>query len=393
MALQLGLPQIDLELGREVRDSMFLSTVRDGMAGKHTGLEIGLEMVRKLGGVQQSRYYLIGAHSGVGKTQFVDFTFVFALWLTAKAENRSLKILYYSLELPSVVKKAKWCSMYIFWKYGVMMSTDFVLGRLRDRLPTDEEFARIEEAYRFVELMLQDMVLIDHYVTPSTVYKTITDRYYPNYGVVTREKLTDDQRAEGQVPLAIKFEPTKPVPLTLLIIDHLALLEGDNQKSTMDEMSKYAVNLRNMFGLTPVFIQQFNQDLFKSRREAVSRLGPGKVVSVMAPKQLDFGDSTYTYRDADHVLGLVKPADFEVEFFEGIPCTLPRFGGLGSACLVSYLIKNRYGPNNKITPLFMNGITGMFYDLPLSSGIPGLDLGTDWETWSAEALKIDKHHG
>lgn len=396
MALQIGLPQIDdLDLNRAVKDRHFLETVRHGMTGKAVGLLTGLKLVERLHGIQEARYYLLGAHPGVGKTQLTDFIFVFSAWLTARTEGREIKIFYYSLELPSTVKKAKWCSSYLLWKYGIMWTSDFILGRIKKHLPSEEDYKLIQEAFSFVELLMEDMMLVDHYVTPSSIYKTLSQTYYPKYGVVTREQLTPEQQADGRVPLAVQYQKTKSVPLTLLIIDHLALLEGEKTKDTMDEMSKLGVNLRNIFGTTLIFVQQFNQDLIKSRRESITRLGPAKAVSVMSPKQLDFGDSTYTFRDADHVIGLVKPADFEVEDFQGVPCAPPSFGGLGGCLLVPYLIKNRYGPINRFYPLFMNGISGMFYDLPEVTSVAGLGsiLGNDWGPWVLEASKIEKNNG
>lgn len=374
-----GLPGIQDRLKlQEVKDDSFLRLLEKNRSGGYNGLESHLDLFRRLHGYHAGRYYLIGAHPNVGKTQFTDFSFVFTAWLHAKLEGKQIKILYYSLELSGLMKKAKWCCLYLDWKYGIQWTADYVLGRIPKNPPSDAHTEYIKEAYQFVELMLQDVCVLDKPYSPREIYESVVG-YYENYGRVLRAVSTDP-KVPGQVR---SFEQTREVPLTFLVIDHLALLRGPN-KSTMDDMSELAVELRNTFEISPVFVQQFNQDLMKSRRESLTKLGEKKATAILCPQQLDFGDSTYTYRDADYVMGLVKPFKFQVEQFEGFPCTPPNMGGLGDSLLVAFLLKNRYGAVNYSYPMFMNGITGMFYDLPA-------EYEPDLRPWISLALKIVQH--
>ena len=378
-----GLPEVNLTL-EGIRDPKFLQQIEKGRKGLNTGIPGTLKLTNKLHGIQRGRYYLIGAHPNVGKTQFTDYTFVFSLWLHAKKENKPIKIFYCSLELSTLEKQVKWCCTYLNWKYGLDWSSDFVMGRIPEKKPSDEEMEKIQEAYTFVELLLKDVHILDSTVSPSILTNYLIDEYYSKFGIVKRTELSSDERAKGEKGGVIAFIPQQEVPMTLLVIDHLALLDGKNSKETIDDMSKKAVVLRNMFSTTIVFVQQFNQDLIKSRREALVRHGNKGAANVIAPQQMDFGDSTYTYRDADYVIGLVKPCKFELESFDGFPCTPPQLGGLGDSLIVSYLIKNRYGPVNLMFPLFMNGVAGMFYDLPD-------DLDPDLGPWIGQALKLTKN--
>mgnify|MGYP003336380369 CR=1 FL=1 len=378
-----GLPEVNLQLG-EVKDLNFLNNIEKGRQGFNSGISGSLKLTKKLHGIQKGRYYLIGAHPNVGKTQFTDYMFVFSLWLNCKQQNKPVRIFYCSLELSAIEKKVKWCCMYLNWKYGINWSTDFVMGRIPDTKPTDEQMVLIREAYTFVELMLKEVYILDNTVGPDTLFNYLIKEYYSKLGEVKYTQVSEEERAKGIKGAIIGYEPSVEPPLTLLIIDHMALLEGKNAKETMDEMSKKAVILRNQFGLTTVFVQQFNQDLVKSRRESLVRKGPKDAATIIAPQQLDFGDSTYTFRDADYVIGLVKPAKFELKEFEGFPSTPPECGGLGDSYMVSYLIKNRYGPINLLFPLFMNGVSGMFYDLPD-------DFDPDLEPWINLALKLTKN--
>jgi len=94
-----------------------------------------------------------------------------------------------------------------------------------------------------------------------------------------------------------------------------------------------------------------------------------KSVDSIAPQRIDFGDSKATFRDADVVIGLTKPIAMDYEEFKGYSL-MPdpagvREGWLGQCFIAAYIMKNRYGPGGRLIPLFLDGITGMVYDLPL----------------------------
>jgi hypothetical protein len=308
---------------------------------------------------------------------------VFALWLNAKAAGKTVRIFYCSLEISATEKKAKWCSMYLDWKYGIQWSSGFILGRIPGRILTDEELVYVREAYTFIELMLKDVFILDYSVSPKLIVDYLIENYYSKLGTIVRHPVSAEDKNKGLKGAIKTFHPNVDIPLTLLVVDHLALLSGGKMKEMMDEMSIQAVMLRNVFGMSVAFIQQFNQELIKARRDAIVRHGPKDNPDILAPQQMDFGDSTYTFRDADVVLGLVKPARFDVQAFDGFNCSPTHLGGLGDCLLATYKIKDRYGPIDKVSSIFMNGMTGMFYDLPD-------DLEPDLTSYIELAQKLTK---
>ena len=292
-----GIPEVELKLA-PIKNYAFMEEVERGRSGANAGLPSALKLSTKLHGIQKGRYYLLGAHPNIGKTQFTDFFFVLSAWLNAKKEGKKIKIFYCSFELSALVKKAKWCTFYLHWKYQLDWSSDFVLGRIPDNVPTDEQVKLITEAYTFVEALMLDMVILDIPVTPDALTNYLVDNYYSLLGTVVREAPTEEQKKKKFKGKITGYKANVDVPLTLLIIDHMALLAGKNIKESMDQMSTNCVFLRNIFELSPVIVQQFNQDLNKTRRDSLARHGEKNApVNILAPQQLDFGDSTYTYRD------------------------------------------------------------------------------------------------
>lgn len=145
--------------------------------------------------------------------------------------------------------------------------------------------------------------------------------------------------------------------MTMAVLDHIALVgveQSFGTKQLMDLMSKYFVALRNLFELTPIVVQQFNSELTTMNRDSYKKVTEGSI----APQRVDFGDSTYTYRDADIVFGLISPAKFDMKSFHGYDVTK-----YNSMLIILFLMKNRYGEADQAIPLFLDPISGTFHDI------------------------------
>ena len=62
----------------------------------------------------------------------------------------------------------------------------------------------------------------------------------------------------------VKFLNNNPDEYNIIVGDHLALLSlerGFTLKENLDKISEYSVRLRNLFKVTLIFLQQFNQGL------------------------------------------------------------------------------------------------------------------------------------
>ncbi len=367
----------------------FEQEVLNGIKGLNKGFSGGLKRLDKLiHGIQKGRYYLVGADSGVGKTTLVDFYFVLCAWLDAKKTGKKIKMFYVSLEIGAFDKKARWCSFYLGWKYGLNFSASFILGRVPGKTPNAEQLKLIQEAYAFVELVLQDVVLISASTHPTAIFTSIVEDHYAKHGIVYRKPQTQEDAKKGRKGIITGYTPNDTLPDTYLIVDHLALLDtesGLDMKGTMDRMSKQAVTLRNIFKLTCIFIQQFNTELMASRREAIARRGVKDAGNIITPQRLDFGDSKYTFRDCNVAIGLVKPAQFDLAEYDDFNCQPTEAGGFGEYFIEGFLMKNRDGASDKRFPLFVNPVSGIFYDLPY-------EYGAD-EQWYAYAKKLKEEHG
>jgi hypothetical protein len=337
----------------------FIAQVEKGRQGFNVGWANGFTKLNKyIHGKHRARYYLIGADSGVGKTTYADFSHILEQYEYVQKTGKPWYCYYYSFEISKSEKIARWVSYFIFKKYGKVMPSNFILGRISGTHPDDEDMRLIRIAYAYVEQMMKHIVFIEDPVHPTKIFSDLINYHYEKHGKIIRSAPTNEKKqgtVKGYIP-----NPGEEHAMVDVVIDHLALLhseQGFDTKQTMDLMSKYAVALRNLFGTTFTMIQQFSTDMQGWHRN--SKKINDKII---APQRIDFGDSKYPYRDADVVLGLVNPYHFDLETYFGYE--VPRFEG---SLIGVYIMKNRYGPSSAAVSMFMNPLVGVFEEMPLSN--------------------------
>lgn len=331
------------------RDSALYQTAQS-LAGDLMILPIGMKRLSKyLQGLINGRNYLIGADSGVGKTTVSDFM-VFTALMEALKMGIPIKIRYYSWEIARNMKEAKLLSWVIYMTYGIRMPVDYILNRMPQYEPNEEHLLMILEANKVVQNLLKHIEFIEYESTPSEIMEHQV-AMAEEVGKIVWHKTSTEGR--GKI---VGFEKRDPRMIVLNIFDHVALGTqevGQTTKGMIDAISQTSVFTRNMFGFSNIIIQQFSTDLMSMHRTK------GRNSSVLIPQRVDFGDSKYTYRDADIVIGLVRPADFDVVEYHGYD-----LDKLGRFFIALYLMKNRYGDAGLMCPLFMDYIPGIPLDLP-----------------------------
>lgn len=364
----------------------FIHQVQKGRLGHNKGMHNGMVAINNyIYGTHKARYYLIGADSGVGKTTVSDFMFVLRAWESAKEQGRNISIFYCSFEISKLAKQAKWCSYYIFMKHGIELPSEYILGSIEGKYLSDDEMRKVKEAYVKIELIMKDIIFLEDAVHPTAIFEGLISSHYEKVGTVERTPVSAEDRKKGKKGFIKGYTPNNPEDICLLVVDHLALVGtemGLDLKRSIDKLSRYFVILRNMFSTTVIAIQQFSTDLLQAKRDKALSATGAKQSSMITPNRLDFGDSKTTYRDADVVIGLVKPADFELADFQGYNLAEPKYGGLGGYFLVMYLMKHRQGRADKKFAIFINYVAGICYDLPQE--IDQMDQ------WYEKAEKLDQ---
>lgn len=151
-----------------------------------------------------------------------------------------------------------------------------------------------------------------------------------------------------------RYEQDNPNEYRLVIIDTINLIDterGMTLKQSMDKLSEYCAKyLRNRYNYSPIIIQQ---QAFEQEGNEAFKLGR------LRPSVAGLGDSKYTSRDSNVVLGLFSPFRFNLAEYEKYDITKFR-----DNIRFLEMIVNRDGEMGGLCPLFFDGAVCDFKELP-----------------------------
>lgn len=329
--------------------------IEAGLAGKFQGLSNGFSRINEyIFGIQRKTYYLLGGQSGVFKSTLVNFMLFNAIQ-DAEAKGIPINVFYYSFEIDKLTMQCNFLSSTIYQKYGTIIAPEKIKG-LGDFRLTEDEQKLVNDEIPNVEALFNKINFIFKAENPTGIFTTLIEHAEKNGEIEYEDYIVNGETHK-------KFKAYKPNSLdayNIVVIDHLYLLKkerGFQTKETIDKMSEYAVLLRNLYGYTFMFIQQFNQGL--SSVERLKFKGAD-----LSPQQSDFRDSTSPFADADVVLGNMSPYKLDIE-----QCLKYDITKLKDKMIMLKIIKNRLSTDNIAIGLCVNPKAGMFEELPLPNQI------------------------
>lgn len=341
----------------EYSPDSFLWDIHRGRQGFNQGLNNGLGRANEfLHGFQQATYYLMGAESGVGKTTFADYSQILCPHYDAIKRGIDKQDIYFSWEISKRKKKLRFATTLMTQAYKVRLPYSYILSKGKFRC-SDEHWELCKRIEPEVEKIFSRIQMIESPMNSRQVIKALKD-FVLKYGKFIVVQMQDEHGDAYE--RIVGYTPNDPNRVLHAQFDHLSLADNDpgaTLKQTMDNISKAIVWFRNICGISGTVIQQFGSDMQSTDRRKLDK-------TEIAPMRSDFGDSKYTYRDADVVWGLISPDMFG--FMDYREYDISR---LRTAYIHAFLMKNRDGFNGAY-PLFMDPIAHTFEPMPK----PALDL-------------------
>lgn len=234
--------------------------IEAGLFGDYEGLSNGLNRINDyIFGVQRGSYTLIGGLSGSAKTTFLDYMILNAMQ-DAEAKGININIIYYSWEIDETSKKANWLSILIFQKYGITIPPERIKGFGKFRL-TNEERELVYSELENLDKIFSKIKWIWEASNPTGMYREWWS-HMETRGTFKREPYQDENNETKQ--RIVGFTLTDPKEYNVVAGDHLALAKiqsGFTLKQNIDKISEYSITCRNLFKMTFIWLQQFNQGL------------------------------------------------------------------------------------------------------------------------------------
>lgn len=310
-------------------------------------------------GIEQGCYYTITSFTKGGKSQFTSFTFIYKplMFCYYTKADIDIKILYFPLEeTPERIMQR-----FISW-----LLYDLSKGKIRITpkdlrstiSPVSQEILdaiNSDEIQNILKYFEEHVIFPDEAGNPTGIFKYCV-KYAEEHGKVYTKvgKYKDDFGVIQERQVFDRYEQDNPNEYRLVIIDTINLIDterGMTLKQSMDKLSEYCAKyLRNRYHYSPVIIQQ---QAFEQEGNEAFKIGR------VRPSVAGLGDSKYTSRDSNIVLGLFSPFRFALKEYEGYD--ISKFK---DNIRFLEMIVNRDGEMGGLCPLFFDGAVCQFSELP-----------------------------
>jgi hypothetical protein len=309
-------------------------------------------------GIMQKTYYCVTANSGIGKSQFTDSIFLYDAYDFVKNNPElgiNLKIEYWSLEMDAETKYIQGVCRRLKTLYNINVGYNDILSMSKNRI-SQEIVDKITECRDYF-LELQDILTIhDNPMNPYGIYKRLYS-IAEDLGTIYKERKVDEKTGDINEFFS-HYTFHNPNTYVINITDHLALLEIEKDANTtklaMEKHSKNMRRIRNMFGFTPVDVQQQGAETEKQEYYRGS-----SVESKLIPSLSGLGDSKLTARNFDIVFGVFAPDRYEIKNWGGYDISKIK-----DFYRALYILKYRFGTPNIYTNCYFNGESNIIKELP-----------------------------
>lgn len=309
-------------------------------------------------GIERATYDIITASSGVAKSKYTRFVYVINSYMFVKNNPNAdirLKIFYFALEESKQKFMLSIISYYLWYKYKLRVSVK-QLRSVKESLP-EETMTKIEAAWEFFSDFEDYVEIIDDIHNPTGIFKTLKT-YHEQRGEWTFREFSDPKTGNPR-RVHDSYTPNDPNEYVMCITDHIGLLRTESGLSKWETIgrfsSEHCVELRNKYGTIVVNVQQ--QGAESEKKQFNFR---GQSIAEKVEPTLDgLANNKETQRDADNVFGLFAPDRYQIDQCEDYDINL-----LQDYFRLCIILKSRDGHENVRTPLFFDGASNRFAELP-----------------------------
>ena len=324
-----------------------------GKKGLNTGIPFSgfTTLSKHIKNIQQGRYDLVFAGTSIGKTAFVNSTYVYGAieyLQTNPGYVHDLEMIYYSIEIPPQDQIAKHIAALIWKNHGILTSIDEI--KSKGEMEISPEVEGLIGQYEEKMNEIQDKYLFYRSnLNPDFLYKDLIS-YAEKRGTVVRD----------ENDFIVDYIPNNPALITLIIIDHIGLVDlgkYSNLKEAIDKISKTLVFFRNKFNFSPVVVSQINRGSEQmDRRDGDSWM----------PMLSDIKNTGNVAEDSNTIIGIASP------FYLGIEkCLGYDISKFRDRYRLAKILKNRDGQAQLNISFLFIGEYGGYYQLPKADELQG----------------------
>ena len=341
-----------------------------GREGKTLAIPVNYDRVSEHIDIGKNRYYVIAGSTGTGKSTLALDMFLLEpikWYLNNKDKHDKIKlsIIYFGMERNIVEYVARFLSRLIFLDQGILIEPKRILCRSEYNMLTESEFKLVQEYYTLLDEWESNDILMFHSQSQNpTGISMVIDSFAKKHGVVTHKNKED--KSDENITTTTTYKSTHPNHIVLIAIDHIAILkteQGLKQKELIDNFSKTMRDARDVYGFSPVIVQQLNRSIANVNRAKLGEL---------VPTLFDLAETSTTSHDADCVLAIFNPYMFipkpaKDELHNGFSLIDLKDDKFRTYYRTLHILKNTYGSAGFDFPMALYPIPGIFKTLPRST--------------------------
>lgn len=347
-----------------------LDQIEAAYSGKVSTIPFPYEGIGEFVELAKNTTYTILGETGSGKSSLAQNLFINPLidwYLDTKPDNVKLSIIYFGMERKMYQYTARWLSRKIFLEQGIDLSPKKILGKNKKYQMVPHERKMVEECSKIFDTWEEDDLFIpfEGSKNPTGIGKWL-DAFAEKHGIVHHKDTTD--KSVENILATKTYKPNHPNHIVFIVTDHAGLVgaekETDGAKSKVDKFSKIMREARDIYGWSPVIVQQMNRGLSDINRQRMGEL---------EPKLSDANDTSGTSFDSDVVFALYDPfrhtlngdpgnkGGYELKQF--------RDSKFRTYYRSLHILKNSFDSSNMYFPMAFEPVRGLFKTLPKKQDI------------------------
>jgi hypothetical protein len=299
-----------------IRENL-MKEVRNGLKGKNGSIPFPVAKLDNYIEIAKNTNYLLVGDTGSGKSTIAQDLILNVLdWyyenVYEKTDDLKLSILYFGMERKLYMYSAKWVSRMIYLKTGTLIPVKKILGRKRKKDPTtgkltkeidmltEKELKLVEDYAAIFDMWEQDDVFtcIEGTHNATGIDKFIR-AFADKHGTLTALDKTDGNPLRKQT-----YTPHHDNHIVMIVTDYVGIIDAEKDATTgmkkqkLDKYSETMRKARDLFGFSPINIQQLNRSVSGTDRLKLNDV---------KPKLSDIADTSDLARDADVVVAIFDP--------------------------------------------------------------------------------------
>ena len=317
-------------------------------------------------GIEQGKLMVVTGATKSSKTQITNYLFIYntVLYMYHNPGKIRAKIFFFPLEETKEAITLRFMAFLLnYITDGKLSISPTDLKSTDERKPVSDEILELMNSDKFNDIYkIYDEIVTFHEAKHPTGINIIMENYAKAHGTIKYRDLdfeeVDEFTGEKKVVTKQVFDryvPDDPDEIVIGVVDHIGLLTCEKEyptiKQTIEQLSSYAVRLRNRYNYTTVLVQQQNMETTNLEAFKNNKIRPTKD---------GLKDSKRTGEDCDVLIGMTCPNVFELQGYMKYDITK-----LKDSLKILEIVLNRGGRANVICPLYHDGAINYYKELPL----------------------------